>query len=179
MSVPGGALPPGTDNYLAELYAIERTLDGHARGDRVLIMCDCQAAMRARLLAAARLLGWHAGDDDDVVARVAGLRMGRSETGRERKAREYSVAKERTSAECVTQAWCTGCTVRHTSLVYGPYTSRCTYTRLVRWSLPYEARTVFVRASYTSLVQICQVTSLVYKPCTSILKIDFGIADCI
>lgn len=42
----GGALPPGTGNQEAELFAIERTLAQHARGDRVLIFCDCQSAMR-------------------------------------------------------------------------------------------------------------------------------------
>ena len=41
----GGALPPGTGNQEAELYAIERILARHGRGDRLLIMCDCQAAL--------------------------------------------------------------------------------------------------------------------------------------
>ena len=41
----GGALPPGTGNQEAELYAIERVLARHTRGDRILIMCDCQAAL--------------------------------------------------------------------------------------------------------------------------------------
>jgi len=42
----GGALPPGTGNQEAELYAIERILSRHKRGDRILIMCDCQAALK-------------------------------------------------------------------------------------------------------------------------------------
>jgi len=41
----GGALPPDTDNQEAELYAIERILARHERGDRILLMCDCQAAL--------------------------------------------------------------------------------------------------------------------------------------
>jgi len=41
----GGALPPGTGNQEAELFAVERILARHTRGDRVLIMCDCQAAL--------------------------------------------------------------------------------------------------------------------------------------
>ena len=41
----GGALPPGVGNQLAELVAIERTLSRHGAGDRVLLLCDCQAAM--------------------------------------------------------------------------------------------------------------------------------------
>ena len=41
----GGALQPGVGNQLAELVAIERTLARHGPGDRVLLLCDCQAAM--------------------------------------------------------------------------------------------------------------------------------------
>ena len=41
----GGALPPGTGNQEAELFAIERILARHTRGDRILLMCDCQAAL--------------------------------------------------------------------------------------------------------------------------------------
>ena len=41
----GGALPPDTGNQEAELYAIERILARHERGDRILLMCDCQAAL--------------------------------------------------------------------------------------------------------------------------------------
>ena len=41
----GGALPPGTGNVVAELVAIERTIEKHAAGDRILILCDCQSAL--------------------------------------------------------------------------------------------------------------------------------------
>ena len=43
----GGALPPGLGNQTAELVAIERMLARHEAGDRVLLLCDCQAAMQA------------------------------------------------------------------------------------------------------------------------------------
>jgi hypothetical protein len=52
----GGALPPGVGNQVAELYAIERTLAAHGPGDRVLMLCDCQAAMVA--VEAAWGTGW-------------------------------------------------------------------------------------------------------------------------
>ena len=42
----GGALPPGTDNVVAELVAIERTLARHGPGERVLLLSDCQAALQ-------------------------------------------------------------------------------------------------------------------------------------
>ena len=43
----GGGLPPGTDNMVAELVAIERTLARHGAGDRVLLMCDCSSAIES------------------------------------------------------------------------------------------------------------------------------------
>ena len=43
----GGALPAGSDNYMAELWAIERTLACVGSGQRVLIMCDCTGAIEA------------------------------------------------------------------------------------------------------------------------------------
>ena len=39
------AMPPGSGNYMAELYAIERTLARYEEGDRVLLLCDCSGAM--------------------------------------------------------------------------------------------------------------------------------------
>ena len=72
---------------------------------------DCGAASRL-------LRRLHVGDDDDVVARVAGLRMGRSETGRERKARESTVRQKSGTGRNVcrrhgAQAGYTQCMVRY------------------------------------------------------------------
>ena len=65
----GGALPPGVGNQIAELMAIERTLDRHAEGDRIALMCDCQSAMRAVVQA------WSRGELG-LEARIAGQRGG-------------------------------------------------------------------------------------------------------
>ena len=43
----GGALPPSSGSYVAELMAVERTLARQAPGDAVLLLSDCQGAMRA------------------------------------------------------------------------------------------------------------------------------------
>ena len=42
----GGALPGKVGNHVAELVAIERTLARMKEGDRIVILCDCQSAMR-------------------------------------------------------------------------------------------------------------------------------------
>ena len=40
-------MPPSSGNHAAELMAIERTLSRFEAGQKVLILCDCQGAMRA------------------------------------------------------------------------------------------------------------------------------------
>ena len=43
----GGGLPPGTGNQLGEIAAVERVLSERKAGERILLLCDCQGAMRA------------------------------------------------------------------------------------------------------------------------------------
>jgi ribosomal protein S18 acetylase RimI-like enzyme len=43
----GGTLPPSSGNHAAELVAVERTLFRFGSGTRVLILSDCQGALRA------------------------------------------------------------------------------------------------------------------------------------
>ena len=60
----GGGLPPGTGNQLGEIAAVERVLSDKGAGERILLLCDCQGAMRAvEEHWRSGTLGWESGGD--------------------------------------------------------------------------------------------------------------------
>ena len=60
----GGGLPPGTGNQLGEIAAVERVLSDQGAGERILLLCDCQGAMRAvEEHWRSGTLGWESGGD--------------------------------------------------------------------------------------------------------------------
>ena len=84
----GGALPAGSDNYMAELWAIERTLACAVSGQRVLIMCDCTGAIEAVEDAWRRAHGGRRKSKTTAAVRRAVSAQRRREAGDEEGTRE-------------------------------------------------------------------------------------------